>query len=56
MLPKDVVGVCVPREAVRISGWAPFVTLRVVEPPPDGPPERSTLARNQHEPPLDRAA
>lgn len=32
MLPTDVPGLTVPREAVvPISGWAPFIELRLVE-------------------------
>jgi hypothetical protein len=30
MLPRDVHGLTVPREAVTISGWAPFVELKLV--------------------------
>jgi hypothetical protein len=30
MVPRDVSGLTVPREAVTISGWAPYVELRAV--------------------------
>jgi hypothetical protein len=38
MLPRDVAGLTVPREAVPISGWAPYVQLRAV--PDAAEPER----------------
>jgi hypothetical protein len=49
MLPRDVVGLTVPREAVTISGWAPYVQLQAVpdaaEPEPQNRCHRSTLER-----------
>ena len=40
MLPRDVQGLTVPPETVTISGWAPFVELKLVPDAPEPEPER----------------
>jgi hypothetical protein len=54
MLPRDVHGLTVPRDAVTISGWAPFVELKIV--PDESRPDAAEHDQRCHNSPLERGA
>ncbi|HEX2015439.1 MAG TPA: hypothetical protein VGN69_02005 [Solirubrobacteraceae bacterium] len=59
MLPKDIPGLSVPPESIRLSGWAPFVRLAEAARQPDRvatPPQIGRASTDSRADALRRAA